>query len=56
MPEQALGLRDLDCDIPLDHAIQFVREYKCFDTEVIQVSDLRRREKHCFSVLLSFVL
>ena len=43
MPEQALGLRDLDCDIPLDHAIQFVREYKCFDTEVIQVSDLRRR-------------
>ena len=51
MPEQALGLRDLDCDIPLDHAIQFVREYKCFDTEVIQVSDFKRRKKTLFLLL-----
>lgn len=37
MPERALGLRDLDCNIPLHHVVQFIRDYKCFDTEVIQV-------------------
>ncbi|KAL5255630.1 hypothetical protein ACHWQZ_G011011 [Mnemiopsis leidyi] len=36
MPERALGLRDLDCSIPLHHVVQFIRDYKCFDTEVIQ--------------------
>ncbi|XP_063674140.1 uncharacterized protein LOC134811295 [Bolinopsis microptera] len=36
MEEKALGLRDLDSGIPLDHVVQFVRDYKCFDTEVIQ--------------------
>ena len=37
MPETPLRLRDLSRGIPLDHVIQFVRDYKCFDTEVIQV-------------------
>ena len=37
MEEKALGLRDLNSAIPLDHVVQFVRDYKCFDTEVIQV-------------------
>ena len=37
MEEKALGLRDLNSGIPLDHVVQFVRDYKCFDTEVIQV-------------------
>ena len=37
MAEKALGLRDLNSGIPLDHVVQFVRDFKCFDTEVIQV-------------------
>merc|ERR1719204_314010 len=39
MPERALGLRELNRTIPLHHIIQFIRDFKSFDTEVIQAKE-----------------